>query len=394
MKKTFLLTLLLPGLVFASGLSKPVLIGPKAIGMGGAFVAIADDPTAIFHNPAGITKLNGHRFHLGMDGLITNEDYIPAPGVQESAKEEFLPVPTFAYATDAAKFVSLGLGVYFPHGNGGKFETASVVPTNPNEGRIYSMEIAPAVAWQVTPELSIGASFRVVRISSGLMGQLVDLGGGTIAMVEDLSLSGWGYGASAGVLFKPVSWLSLGANYRSKVSKTLDGTATITGVGTIPVTLDEQTLPTMVTAGVALFPNEKFTLGVSYDWERNSEIDILTLDAPAIGATLALPYNYKNSHTIHFGGEYWVCPAAALRFGYARDLNDSIPDTAMNRIIGDIAAHELSFGLAYKWSRYQVGATWNARFGSRTIPVTATNPAPGLYQAFVQSISLGVGVAL
>ena len=58
MKKIIFVSLaLLTTQAFASGLSKPVLIGPKAIGMGGAFVGVADDTTAMFHNPAGITQL-------------------------------------------------------------------------------------------------------------------------------------------------------------------------------------------------------------------------------------------------------------------------------------------------------------------------------------------------
>jgi long-chain fatty acid transport protein len=395
MKKFLFLTLLFPSLAFASALSKPVLIGPKAIGMGGAFVAVADDPTAIFHNPAGITQMRGHQFHLGMDSLITQEDYSPAPGVKESAKQEFLPVPTFGYVTDAADYVSLGLGVYFPHGNGGKYESPSANPVNPNEGRIYSMEIAPAVAVQIVPEFSVGATLRVVRISSSLKGGLFVFPGGTIDTLNDLDLSGWALGASAGFLLKPTPWLSVGGNYRSKVSKTLDGTATFAAAGTTPISLSKQTLPTLMTVGFAVKPSEKYTLAASYDFERNSEIEVITASLPS-GLTLPIPYNYKNSHTIHFGGEAWIWPELAVRAGYAKDLNDSIPDAAMNRIIGDIAAHELSFGLAYKWSRYQVGATWNARFGSRTIPVDAANPAQvaGTYQAFVQSVSFGVGVSL
>jgi long-chain fatty acid transport protein len=394
-----LISLFLISNAWASGLSKPVWIGPKAIGMGGAFTAIADDPTAIFHNPAGITQLKGHQFEIGMDGLITNEDYTPDqtafPGAPtESANRQFLPVPSFGYTTDAAKYVTLGLGVFFPHGNGGEFPAVSISPGNPKEGRIYSMEIAPAVAWQVCPQLSLGATLRVVRISSGLKGQMILINNAP-TMVDDLSLSGWGYGASFGFLYKPISWLSIGANYRSKVSKILEGTATITGVpAPVPVSLEEQTLPTLVTAGVAFFPNKKLTLALGYGWERNSEIETLTLHAPALGVNLAVPYSYSDSNTIHLGGEYWVSPELAVRAGYAKDLEVSIPARSMNRIVGDIAANELSLGAAYKLNRYTIAATWNARFGSRMIPLNGTNPAPGTYNAMVQAVSLGISFGI
>ncbi|MEZ4704326.1 MAG: hypothetical protein R3A11_03910 [Bdellovibrionota bacterium] len=80
---------------WGSGISKPVNIGAKAVGMAGAFTAIADDPTAIFHNPAGIAQLGGHQFYLGVDSLITKLEYTPTGGTVENAKREFLPVPNF-----------------------------------------------------------------------------------------------------------------------------------------------------------------------------------------------------------------------------------------------------------------------------------------------------------
>ncbi|MCA9582922.1 MAG: hypothetical protein KC416_14080, partial [Myxococcales bacterium] len=33
------------------------LLGDRSLGLGGSFVALADDPTAIFHNPGGIARL-------------------------------------------------------------------------------------------------------------------------------------------------------------------------------------------------------------------------------------------------------------------------------------------------------------------------------------------------
>lgn len=376
----------------ASALSKPVVIGPKAIGMGGAFVAIADDPTAIFHNPAGLTKTEGYRFHFGMDGLITNLDYSPPTGAVESAKKEFLPVPQFGFATNRFQKIYLGFGLFFPHGNGGKFSAPSSVASNPDEGRIYSMELDPAIAWKVSDEFSLGATLRVVRISSSLKNQILPAGTGFITL-QDLNLSGWAVGASAGFLYEPCQYFSFGANYRTQVKATLTGDATFTTYGTLGASLD-QTLPTLITVGFASRPIDQLTLGIGYGFERNSEVQNLTAEVDTLG-TITLPQNWSDSHTIHFGAEYKFTPEFAVRGGYAKDLNDSIPDTAMNRVVGDIAAHETSAGLAYTWGRYTFSGTWNARFGSRDIPVAGTaNIAPGGYDAIVQSISVALGLQI
>ena len=42
-------------------------IGARAIGLGGAFVAIADDASATFWNPAGLTSIRGNQFLVSAD---------------------------------------------------------------------------------------------------------------------------------------------------------------------------------------------------------------------------------------------------------------------------------------------------------------------------------------
>ncbi|HAL87456.1 MAG TPA: aromatic hydrocarbon degradation protein, partial [Deferribacteraceae bacterium] len=55
---------ILPSAAFASGFAINEQ-GAKALGMGGAFAAQADDPTAVYYNPAGITQLEGTQVSLG-----------------------------------------------------------------------------------------------------------------------------------------------------------------------------------------------------------------------------------------------------------------------------------------------------------------------------------------
>jgi hypothetical protein len=42
-------------------------IGARAIGMAGAFVAVADDASAVFWNPSGLTQLKDHQLFLSVD---------------------------------------------------------------------------------------------------------------------------------------------------------------------------------------------------------------------------------------------------------------------------------------------------------------------------------------
>src|SRR3990170_4038794 len=44
----------------------------EAIARGNAFVATADNPAAIYYNPAGITQLEGHTAQFGIHSLSAN----------------------------------------------------------------------------------------------------------------------------------------------------------------------------------------------------------------------------------------------------------------------------------------------------------------------------------
>jgi long-chain fatty acid transport protein len=55
-------------LVYASGFTIYEQ-GVRALGRGGAFAATADDPTAIFFNPAGIGQLKGTHFTSGLSAI-------------------------------------------------------------------------------------------------------------------------------------------------------------------------------------------------------------------------------------------------------------------------------------------------------------------------------------
>lgn len=383
----------------ATGFSKPVWGGARAIGLGGAFVGLADDATALWHNPAGITYLDGnHHLYLGADALITDTDYTPAGGTKESAETEFLPVPSFAYINNSMKVLSFGVGVFFPHGNGGKFGSASANPVgNPIEGRIYSMEILPTFAWQVTPVVSFGASLRIVRISNKLEGftfiNPVTLT--PVDVVTELSVNGWSFGGAFGMMIKPNEWLRFGVNYRTQIKDTLKGDGTFQTLGAFDATLS-QTLPTLITAGFSAQATKFLLFSFAYGWERNGELQTTDVTTTITGLENAsLPQGWKSSHTFHFGTEIKPSDRFHILAGYAKDFNASIPDTVNNRVTGDVAAHEVSFGLGVNFTdKINSTLSWNGRFGDRTVPVTATNIAPGEISAFVHTLSLGLGLNL
>jgi long-chain fatty acid transport protein len=62
---------LLPSLAYAGGIEVPDL-GAKSLGRGSAFVARADDLSAMYFNPAGLSKTKGFNVHIGLNVLNMN----------------------------------------------------------------------------------------------------------------------------------------------------------------------------------------------------------------------------------------------------------------------------------------------------------------------------------
>jgi hypothetical protein len=55
--------------------------GPRAVGMGGAFVAVADDPSALYWNPAGISRTGQTEFLLEQTNYLLGTNYNYFAGV-------------------------------------------------------------------------------------------------------------------------------------------------------------------------------------------------------------------------------------------------------------------------------------------------------------------------
>src|SRR5713226_3562321 len=74
--------------------------GARGMGFAGAFTAQASDPSAIFHNAAGIAFLKGKQIHLGATLIAPKSDFTgadPFPGstVTEKGNPGIIVPPVF-----------------------------------------------------------------------------------------------------------------------------------------------------------------------------------------------------------------------------------------------------------------------------------------------------------
>ncbi len=94
--------------------------GVKAMGLAGAVVARADDPTADFYNPGALALVKKGKLTVGVGGAFQNESHYqglpPGIGAGTAAQQDrFFQVPASAFAAlPLGAKVKLGIGVYTP----------------------------------------------------------------------------------------------------------------------------------------------------------------------------------------------------------------------------------------------------------------------------------------
>lgn len=139
-----------------------IAVGPRALGMGGAFVSVANDATAMFWNVGGIGKLTENEVVLIHTNWILDTSYEYAGLV--------LPIP--GYGTLGLNFTYLNLGEMEqtterdPDGNGIMFSSAS-----------FAFGIA--FARQLTDRFSIGGNAKYIQeniMNSRAIGFALDIG--------------------------------------------------------------------------------------------------------------------------------------------------------------------------------------------------------------------------
>src|SRR5450756_2736794 len=96
-----LLAVVCPSMAFALGFRLPDL-DAFATARGEAFAATADNPSAIYYNPAGVTQLTGDNFRGGLDGIYLDPTFSPPPGAPNHGRtyhlqNNFAAVPQLFY---------------------------------------------------------------------------------------------------------------------------------------------------------------------------------------------------------------------------------------------------------------------------------------------------------
>lgn len=369
-----LAALLAPSAALAAGYSIYEQ-GAAALGMAGAATASVNDASALFFNPAAITRLPGTNVSVGGTWLTTGTSFAgmqPYPGIgvtEEMEKGNFFP-PTFYVTHRYGEKFGVGLGVNAPFGLGIEWKNPTTFTgrTSATKAALQALNTQLSVAYALSPKWSVAAGFDMLMAKVELHRintRVIPGGGGAEANVAFVDLeSGFtpGYGWNAALAGTPNDQWKLGLNYRSGFEIEVDDadatfTQILTGntafdaavaAGLPPAQKGSTTLkfPAMFSAGIAWSPQPSWTWETDFNWHQWSAFDELPLTFSTTAAlNSVIPEDYEDNFQIRTGAEHRL-PGWTYRFGYYYD-QAAAPTESLTPLLPDASRHGATLGLGF-----------------------------------------------
>ncbi len=336
-KTLFTVSLLVSGVAVADQFHfNNNLIGERALGLGGAYTAVADDASGLFYNPAGITYTNGKNMSGSVNTFYFAEtvykDALGAGNDFSRTSSSLLPnffgmvqpfgngVVGFSYAvTDSIledqdeEFNNFGNVTKYILNINNQDTTNKIGPS-------YASELNDKLAWGIT-------LYGHYRAFQNITNQWVHKNNNTQEW-SNIYIQGSEVGLepNIGLMWSPFENLSIGLNMKKtflisssfnrqiscdsdindptiQISQCINSTANMMSTPTIETINFERDMPISTAVGIAYFPSNKLLL--SSDFSFNTAT-----------STFEMTWNAS------FGFEYYLNPTWAVRSGiYTNNAN-------------------------------------------------------------------------
>ncbi|MFH1130271.1 MAG: outer membrane protein transport protein, partial [Pseudomonadota bacterium] len=340
-------------IIFASGPANAAGFGinehgARPLGMGNAFTAIANNPSAVFFNPAGLVQLKGLQLEAGISLLVPQTTYTTANPVSGNvmdvdSKTLAFPIPAAYASYRIHERVSIGIGMYSPFGMG--IEWPDTVQDNGTQTSWWGRDIVQtvdlktayfntSVAVKLSPHVFLGAGLNVVQGAVTMQRAIVSSENVSDDIHVRLSGQKVSFGGTGGILINAVpKLLNVGLSYRSGVPFTFEGIAAFTKNGDpnqVPAGLRTKlkdgkvetsiNMPHTFSLGLAAFPIENLSVGFALDittWSSFQELAITFVDSPDLSTTQ--PENWHNTMALRLGAEFQILHNLPARLGFVFD---------------------------------------------------------------------------
>jgi long-chain fatty acid transport protein len=359
-----------------------------ATARGNAFVATADDPAAVFYNPAGISQLDGRQISVGAYGIVYSDTYRNGSAKIDS-KTQLAVLPQVFSSWSFPKYnLTFGLGTYSPYGLRMEWPATAPFAGLGETGQINYYTLNPVVAYQLLPSLSIaaGPTFNYSEAD------LKEFPG----FVNHFRGRDTAAGYTAGILWHPTPRNSLGISYRSSTDMNYQGHATLPVppfTGNVPATANFH-FPQNVKFGYSFRPTTNWNFEADADWSDWSTLRTVTVSP--LGEEI--PFNWRPSWILEAGVTRYLGDGWRVSGGYMYSMN-TVPETDFNPLIPDSDRHIFSLGVGKKCGHFSYDIAYQLAWGpSRTInddslgsPPYPSSPANGHYTFLSHAITINLG---
>ena len=425
----------LPVTTFALGLRVPEQ-DTRAMSRANAFVATADNPSAVFYNPAGISMLyngvdlakhsvslaptgkgyvaaeepsissdSGLRSRLNVMAITLESEFSPkggGAGFDIKRTAQIVPSSYLTYRAPGSRF-TFGFGSYAPYGLGIEWPDNSQFRRQSISGELMYLTVNPVVAYQVSETFSVAAGATINYGRAQLKRGIFDNGG--LFRHDKFEFDGEGYalGWNAGLMWRPTAQHSFGVNYRSQTDIDFEGDSHVS-IPTANLNIGPRTIkvggvetrensdvgikfPQPIVFGYSYRPTPKWNLEVNADWTDWDNLNTLFLHQKS--GDIALDFNYQSSWMYSAGVSYLFDNGLTASAGYMYSEN-SVPSRSFNPGVPDSNRHIFSTGIGgnYRGWDWDLAYSW-AHGPERTI--SQGTLADGTYEFNSHAISLGLG---
>jgi len=378
--------------------------GPIATGMGGASMAYDNGTAGMANNPATLGLMaDGNRLDVAV-GILQPDVKATHPtfGEAKSTATSFL-MPAAGWAKKS-NGLTYGAGLMAQGGMGTEYsDTAWVGAGSGKKSRseVGVGNLIVPVAYDVSPELTVGGSLDYVWSSMDLQmalpasqmgamaaaGLITASGAGAAALPGFLggannvgyfnfsdnsaftgAAKGNGYAGKLGVTYKVNKQLTMGATYHSKTAvsdmTTNDAQMVlIDNAGAIGVAGTQYTLSGKVTLKNFQFP-ETYGFGAAYqatgdlmvaaDWKhigwkdamKDFKMHFSSTDMGGIEMDMTMPQNWKDQDVIELGVAYQTTKDLTLRVG-ANIADNPVPNSTVNPLFPATVKSSYTLGAGY-----------------------------------------------
>jgi len=378
-----------------------------ATARGEAFVATADNPSAIFYNPAGITQLEGGNVRGGLYGIYLDPTYQPAGGSHTyDTRDRLHAIPQLFYTYSLANQdwpFSFGLGVYSPYGLSEKWPQDTGFRASAIEASLKYYTINPVIAYKLPWNISVAAGLMVNYASVNLEQGLSPFPNNDLFQFKG---DAWAVGYNFGLMWQPLKQISLGANFRSATRMDFSGN-TYAQYGPSPVYTSAANLdypfPLQFSTGISYRPTEKWNYEFDAEYTDWSDLGNLTIHqaTPNIVPLSGIPvaFDWQASWYYEFGATRYFDNGWHVSAGYIFNEN-SVPNATYTPVVTDMDKHFFSLGTGYKGRHFSFDVAYQLGYGpDHTVTGSATplgfpagyHPADGTYSFLSHAISISAG---